>query len=214
MSFTYKVVLMGDGGVGKTTFVNRHLTGKFEKMYVPTHGAQIHKITFYTNVGKIDFNVWDTAGQEKFAGLGCGYYTNADAAIFMFDLTSRITYSNIPDWYMNFKKICGKDKAMVICGNKVDITNRKVKTKRITFPKKRGIEYLDLSAKSNYNFAKVFLSIICQLMKRDDIKFIQEPALKPPEVKLDKKEIEKREKEMEAMQNAIIDDSSSDDDDL
>lgn len=212
MSYEYKVVLMGDGGVGKTTFVNRHLTGKFEKMYVPTQGAQVHKLTFHTNVGKIDFNVWDTAGQEKFGGLGDGYYTNADAAIFMFDLTSRITYSHIPSWYTNFKRVCGDDKAMIICGNKVDIKNRKVKTRSITFPKKKGIKYLDLSAKSNYNFAEVFLSIICQLMKRNDIKFIQAPALKPPEVKIDERDIKEMERNMEAMKNAIIDDSSDDDD--
>ncbi len=70
---TFKLVLVGDGGVGKTTFVKRHLTGEFEKKYVATVGAEVHKMDFTTNRGKIVFNVWDTAGQEKYAGLRDGY---------------------------------------------------------------------------------------------------------------------------------------------
>ena len=59
---------VGDGGVGKTTFVKRHKSGEFEKKYVATLGADVHQIPFQTNHGLIKFNVWDTAGQEKFAG--------------------------------------------------------------------------------------------------------------------------------------------------
>ena len=70
---TFKLVLVGDGGVGKTTFVKRHLTGEFEKKYVATVGAEVHPMDFTTNRGKIVFNVWDTAGQEKYAGLRDGY---------------------------------------------------------------------------------------------------------------------------------------------
>ena len=68
---TYKLVLVGDGGVGKTTFVKRHRTGEFEKKYVATVGAEVHPMDFTTNLGKIIFNVWDTAGQEKYAGREC-----------------------------------------------------------------------------------------------------------------------------------------------
>ena len=215
MSKEYKVVLIGDGGVGKTTFINRHLTGHFEKMYVPTQGAQVHRLRFYTNYGLITFHVWDTAGQEKFGGLGDGYYTGADAVIFMFDVTSRITYQNIPDRYINFIRVCGKKKAMLICGNKVDVVRgRKVKASRITFPKKKGIEYMDMSAKSNYNVGEAFLSIIRQLLGKDDVEFIQAPSVKPPEVIMDKKDIAKMKADMKAMMESKIDDSSSDDDDL
>ena len=71
---TFKLVLVGDGGVGKTTFVKRHLTGEFEKKYVATLGVEVHPLVFHTNRGAIRFNVWDTAGQEKFGGLRDGYY--------------------------------------------------------------------------------------------------------------------------------------------
>ena len=70
---TFKLVLVGDGGVGKTTFVKRHKTGEFEKKYVATVGAEVHKMDFTTDRGPIVFNVWDTAGQEKYAGLRDGY---------------------------------------------------------------------------------------------------------------------------------------------
>lgn len=71
---TFKLVLVGDGGVGKTTFVKRHLTGEFEKKYVATLGVEVHPLVFHTNRGPLRFNVWDTAGQEKFGGLRDGYY--------------------------------------------------------------------------------------------------------------------------------------------
>ena len=58
------MILVGDGGVGKTTFVKRHLTGEFEKKYVATLGVEVHPLNFHTNRGPIKFNVWDTAGQE------------------------------------------------------------------------------------------------------------------------------------------------------
>jgi hypothetical protein len=60
----FKLILVGDGGVGKTTFVKRHLTGEFEKKYVATLGVEVHPLIFHTNRGAMKFNVWDTAGQE------------------------------------------------------------------------------------------------------------------------------------------------------
>jgi len=59
---TFKVILVGDGGVGKTTFLRRHLTGEFEQKYIVTMGVDVHRVSFQTNRGGIVFNCWDTAG--------------------------------------------------------------------------------------------------------------------------------------------------------
>ncbi|VEL33787.1 unnamed protein product [Protopolystoma xenopodis] len=88
---TFKLVLVGDGGTGKTTFVKRHMTA--------TLGVEIHPLDFHTTRGKIRFNVWDTAGQEKFGGLRDGYYIQGQCAVIMFDVTSRVTYKNVPNWH-------------------------------------------------------------------------------------------------------------------
>ncbi len=82
---TFKLVLVGDGGVGKTTFVKRHLTGEFEKKYVATLGVEVHPLVFHTNRGPLRFNVWDTAGQEKFGGLRDGYYIQGSLSTFTND---------------------------------------------------------------------------------------------------------------------------------
>ena len=172
------------GGVGKTTFVKRHLTGEFEKKYVATLGVEVHPLIFYTNRGPIKFNVWDTAGQEKFGGLRDGYYIQGQCAIIMFDVTSRITYKNVPNWHRDLTRVC-ENIPIVLCGNKVEIKDRKVKAKQITFHRKKNLQYYDISAKSNYNFEKPFLWLARKLAGDNNLHFVEAPALRPPEASLD-----------------------------
>ncbi|KAJ2518026.1 GTP-binding nuclear protein gsp1/Ran [Coemansia sp. RSA 2049] len=156
----FKLVLVGDGGTGKTTFVKRHLSGEFEKKYIATIGVEVHPIKFTTTKGDIIFNAWDTAGQEKFGGLRDGYYIQGQCAIIMFDVTSRITYKNVPNWHRDLVRVC-ENIPIVLCGNKVDIKERKVKAK------------------------KPFLWLTRKLTGEPDIDFVEAPALAPPEVAVD-----------------------------
>jgi GTP-binding nuclear protein Ran len=146
---TPKIVLIGDGGVGKSTYVNRLTTGDFRKKYIPTMGVEVRPMNYDGQV----VNLWDCAGQEKFSGLKEGYYTGADGAIAMFDVTSKLSYRNLPSWIDAFMSTA-PGVPLVICGNKVDCKERKVKPRNIHIHQQYEVPYWDLSAKSNYNFEK------------------------------------------------------------
>lgn len=207
---TFKLVLVGDGGTGKTTFVKRHLTGEFEKKYIATLGVEVHPLKFYTNFGVIQFNCWDTAGQEKFGGLRDGYYIQGQCAIIMFDVTSRVTYKNVPNWHRDLIRVC-ENIPIVLCGNKVDVKERKVKAKTITFHRKKNLQYYDISAKSNYNFEKPFLWLSRKLCGEADLEFVEMPALQPPEIQIDANLQRQYEKDLEEAQQCELPDDDGED---
>jgi len=209
---TFKLILVGDGGTGKTTFVKRHKSGEFEKKYIATLGVEVHPLTFYTNLGQLIFNCWDTAGQEKFGGLRDGYYINGHAAIIMFDVTSRNSYKNVPIWHRDLTRVC-ENIPIVLCGNKVDVKDRKVKPKHILFHRKKpNIQYYDISAKSNYNFEKPFLWIARKLCGKADLVFTQEPAKRPADVHISAERKAEMEKQLNAAANAQLPDDDDFDD--
>eukprot|EP00761_Pharyngomonas_kirbyi_P011382 gb/GECH01011407.1/.p1 GENE.gb/GECH01011407.1/~~gb/GECH01011407.1/.p1 ORF type:complete len:218 (+),score=47.05 gb/GECH01011407.1/:1-654(+) len=206
----FKLLLVGDGGVGKTTFVKRHKTGEFEKKYIATIGVEVSSLDFYTSMGPVVFNVWDTAGQEKFGGLRDGYYINGQAAIIMFDVTSRPTYKNVPVWHKDIVRVC-ENIPVVLCGNKVDVQDRKVKPKQITYHRKKNLQYYDISAKSNYNYEKPFLFLLKKLTNNNDLHFVAAPATKPKEVQMNMEQQAEYEKALESFANRPV---PEDDDDF
>jgi len=206
----FKLVLVGDGGVGKTTFVKRHKTGEFEKKYIATMGVEVSPLQFYTNLGSVIFNIWDTAGQEKLGGLRDGYYIGGQCAIIMFDVTSRVTYKSVPTWHKDLVRVC-ENIPIVLVGNKVDCKDRKVKPRDIYFHRKKNLQYYDISAKSNYNFEKPFLYICKKLTGDPNCKFVDTPALQPPEIKMDSSKIEEYEKELAKAESAPVPDGDDED---
>ncbi|XP_052858618.1 GTP-binding nuclear protein Ran-like [Drosophila gunungcola] len=202
---TFKCVLVGDGGTGKTSFVKRHQTGEFEKKYVATLGVEVHPLIFHTNRGAIRFNVWDTAGQEKFGGMRDGYYIQGQCAVIMFDVSSRITYKNVPNWHRDLVHNC-EGIPIVLCGNKVDIMDRKVKAQSIGFHRKNNLQYYDISAKSNLNFGKPFLWLARKLVGDPNLEFVDMPALLPPEVEMDKDYQAQIERELQEAQTIPLPD--------
>lgn len=205
----FKIILMGDGGVGKTTFVGRHLTGEFEKKYIATQGVSVNSIVFYTNYGPIKLHLWDTAGQEKFGCLREGYYIGANAAIIMFDVTSRITYKNVPKWFKDYRRIC-EDTPVVLVGNKVDHNDRKVKSREITFHRKRNLQYYDVSAKSNYQIEKPFLWLLKTMVKDPNLYLVEAPAYIPQEIVMTKEQIDEIEKDLQYAIEAPLPDEGDD----
>ncbi len=165
---SFKIILIGDGGVGKTTFLKRNLTAVFEKKYVATSGVDVHPLSYNTSSGPICFNVWDCAGQERLGGLRDGYFIQADAAILMFDRTNVKTYQSMAVWYMEFRRVCSTAPVIVL-GNKCDIKHLAVKSKDIK--SQVNLPYYDVSAKSNLNFEKPWLHLARTLMANQCLQF-------------------------------------------
>ncbi len=175
MQHQFKIVFLGDDEVGKTTFMNRHLTGIFTKEYTPTLGVEVNYIEFNTNYGMLRFNTWDTAENPTLSSF---YYVGADAAILFFDLTRKSTYKSLEKWNEKFKKAVGP-KPIVVCGNKCDLPNNK-QARTITFHIKNNCKYYSISSQSNYNFEKPFLYLARVLTGHDDLVFIETPPTRPP----------------------------------
>jgi GTP-binding nuclear protein Ran len=175
---TFKLLLVGDGGVGKSTFVKRHLTGEYDRKYIPTTGVEIHCLVFETNRGKVCFDIWDTAGQEKFGGLMDGYFIGGHGTILMFDTTNKTSYNSLKNFYNNVNNICGKIPS-VLCGNKIDNTKDK-NVHNVTFHTKHDMDYFEISSRNNYNFEKPFLSLARKLTNDPTLIFIEKKAILPP----------------------------------
>lgn len=128
-----------------------------------------------------------------------------NAAIIMFDVTSRMTYKNVPQWHRDLVRVC-ENIPIVLCGNKVDIKDRKVKAKSITFHRKKSLQYYELSAKSNYNFEKPFLWIARKLIANQNLVFVESPALQPPEVQIDEQKLKEIENEIDNVKDVPLPD--------
>ena len=156
---TFKLILVGDGGVGKTTFVKRHLTGEFEKKYVATLGVEVHPLRFHTNYGPMVFNVWDTAGQEKFRSITRSYYRGAAGALLVYDITRRETFDHLTSWLEDCRKYSNQNLTIMLVGNKSDLeTKREVsKEEGEAFAAKHELFFLETSAKTALNVENAFL---------------------------------------------------------
>mmetsp|Transcript_30624 Transcript_30624/g.85776 ORF Transcript_30624/g.85776 Transcript_30624/m.85776 type:complete len:246 (-) Transcript_30624:12-749(-) len=174
---TFKVLLVGEGGVGKSTLLDSWKSGRErgwkkvkEGKYLPTIGVEVVPLLFSLSDGrKVCLKVWDCAGQEKFGGLRDGYYIQADAAILAFDVGSRSSYAQIPTWYRDVVRVC-ESIPQVLVGLKVDQPERVVKAKMITFHRKKNLRYYDVSAYSGYNTTKPITALIRLLTGSEDVK--------------------------------------------
>ena len=132
-------------------------------------------------------------------------------AIIMFDVTSRITYRSVPNWHRDLTRVC-ENIPIVLCGNKVEVKDRKVKAKQITFHRKKNLQYFEISAKNNYNFEKPFLWIARKLAGNNELVFVEAPALAPPEATIDMNQMAQYQKELDDAINQPL--PEGDDDDL
>lgn len=152
----FKIVIIGDGNVGKTSLVKKLTNETFNNNYIPTLGVQVTNFDFMVDDKKISFNIWDCAGVKQYQGLADGYYIKADAFVFVIDMSDVETYHNLKKWVLKAKKY-GNDIPFIIIGNKKDIAAK---------------EYDDInniykiSAKNDDNIGKPFYDLAKTLIKK------------------------------------------------
>jgi small GTP-binding protein len=123
-SDSLRVVLIGDASVGKTSLFNRLIEHRFHEGGAATVGASWHGYTTTVNGRETSFQIWDTAGQEKFRSLAPIYFRASKGAIVVFDVTNRKSFEAVGGWVATFKETAGPDAAVVIVGNKCDTDHR------------------------------------------------------------------------------------------
>ncbi|MHA1918066.1 MAG: Rab family GTPase [Candidatus Ranarchaeia archaeon] len=152
-----KVVIIGDGGIGKTAMVLRYTKDMFQEDYKVTIGVQFATQVEQINEETVKLQIWDTAGEERFSFLMPIYYRGAQGAILVFDLTKRRTFDHLDNWAGLVKKVCG-DIPLILVGNKYDlIDQRRVdQQEAIDYAKKNGYAYFETSAKTGVNVREAF----------------------------------------------------------
>lgn len=172
----FKLVLVGDAAVGKSTFLMRHLCGEFERKHIPTMTSQPRDLQFYTTIGALRFEVWDCppspeAVRESLVG--------ASGVIIAFDASQKETAKGARSWYKLVRDSAGESLLVAVCGFKADL-----RVRSRTPVKVPGVPYWPVSARSNYNFEKPFLFFARRLTGDRSLAFVEAPALCPPEISL------------------------------
>jgi len=160
----YKVILAGEGAVGKTTLINRFITGSFTTDYKATIGVQILSKKLIIEEKEVTLQIWDLAGQRFFRKIRSKFYRNANGALLVFDLTVPLSLYNLRNWITDIKQIA-KDIPFVLIGNKKDLTNlQSISAEDISeflMSNNSDIKaYYDTSALSGENVEKSFLDLV------------------------------------------------------
>ena len=161
----YKLVLLGDASVGKTSLVGRFVTNQFNEAVETTVGAAFSTQSVILDSGKsIKFEIWDTAGQERFKSLAPMYYRNASCAVVVFDLTSEASFVRAKDWVKQLSLSNNPDIVIALAGNKSDIAQRQVKAETVKqLVLEESLIYVETSAKTGYNVEKLFEAVAARL---------------------------------------------------
>ncbi|KPI96116.1 PREDICTED: ras-related protein Rab-21 [Papilio xuthus] len=161
----FKVVLLGEGSVGKTSLLLRYVEDKFNERHTSTLQATFLNKKINLNDKRINLAIWDTAGQEKFHALGPIYYRNSNGAILVYDITEADSFVKVKNWVKELRRMLGSDIVLIIAGNKIDLEHEQaVPTEEAeSFSKSVGAQHYYTSAKVNYGIEELFL-VLAQLM--------------------------------------------------
>ncbi len=168
----FKLVVLGDSAVGKTSLINRYVEHTFEKDYKPSLGVNIiiKELDIEDLNAKIRLILWDIAGQSKYDLSRKLFFQGSQGALLVYDITRPITFENIDKkWLNDLKKFGKKELVYLLIGNKIDLEDlKKVSTDKgkDLSHKLKASEFIETSAKSGENIEKAFEDLIYKLMKK------------------------------------------------
>jgi Ras-related protein Rab-1A len=153
-----KCVIVGDADVGKTSLAIRYAHNTYDSEGVSTIGVEFYTKT--TSKG-IKYNIWDTAGQEKFRSITTTYYRGASCVLICFSLANLQTFNNVSLYYDEVLRLCPKDVVIVLVGTFEDTNDRRIEHKIAKqFADYRGMQYTEVSSKTGSGVIELFEEIL------------------------------------------------------
>lgn len=156
--FIFKVLLLGNSNVGKSSLFLRFVDDIWNDTFVPTIGVDFKIKTFDIDDKKIKMQIWDTAGQERFKNIIASYYRGAHGILLLYDITDKESFKNLGNWLIEIEKNANKNVLRVLIGNKSDLEDRRAVTYSAgkEFADSNGLKFIETSAKKNSNVTEAF----------------------------------------------------------
>ena len=172
-SYHGRVVLIGDASVGKTSILNRLIEDRYDELEAQTIGANYQLFTQEIDSSRVEMQLWDTAGQEKFRSLIPVYYRNAIAAVAVYDVSNMDSFSHLSDWIEQFQNEAGVAAVVFVVGNKTDLVDdRQVKAEDAeSWAHARNYSFFECSAKSGDGVKHLFEEMAKAIVVTKEIKF-------------------------------------------
>ena len=163
----FKILTIGDGGVGKTSILRRYVENKFLKHHLSTIGIDFLSKTLKIKDKEIKLKIWDTAGQERYRQITSHIYKDADGIILVFDVTSEESFNQITDWMDQIKNNVSKEEInLILIGNKCDLADRMVEKERgEEMAEKLKIKYFETSALTGQGINEAFEELAKQIFR-------------------------------------------------
>jgi len=161
----FKLVLLGESAVGKSSLVLRFVKGQFHEFQESTIGAAFLTQTVLLDDTTVKFEIWDTAGQERYHSLAPMYYRGAQAAIVVYDITNADTFTRAKTWVRELQKQARPDIVIALAGNKSDLGSRRTVEyeEANAYAEENGLLFMETSAKNANNVNEIFLAIARRL---------------------------------------------------